>query len=140
MTDFELANAIESYATCDKALSAMKGVVKRHKELREALLAHAVKTQGNNPDATLSLSNGKHTIIWSPKEEQRRITDLGKVKKRLGLPLFMKLVSMTLKNLDAYITTVEQATLGLTVSERTGPRDCNVVENLPVTSVVDLAA
>jgi hypothetical protein len=140
MTDFELENAIESYAIHDKALAAMKPIVDEHKALREKLHNHAIATQGDDPERTLSLSNGKHTITWSPKENQRRIVNLGAVKKRLGLPLLMKLVTMTLKNLDAHISTVEQATLGITVSERTGPRDCKVVAKLPVTSVVDLAA
>lgn len=139
-TSLAVNAAIDEFAKLDAEISAMKPKELRHKQLRDNLLAVAEHTRGKDPQASLVLESTKHVVTFSPREEQRRIVNLGAVKKRLGLPLFMTLVKMTLKNLDAHITTVEQATLGITVSERTGPRDCKVVAKLPASSVVDLAA
>lgn len=119
--------AIDEFARLDAELAAMKPKEARHKQLRENLKAVAEHVRGKDPNATLTLESARHVVTFSPCENQRRIVDLGKVKKFLGFPLFMKLVSMTLTNLDAHVTKVEQATLGLTVTERTGPRACTVV-------------
>jgi hypothetical protein len=139
-TSLAVSAAIDEFAQLDAELAAMKPKELRHKQLRENLLAVAEHTRGKDPHASLTIESSKHVITFSPREDQRRIVNLGAVKKRLGLPLFMTLVKMTLKNLDAHITTVEQATLGITMSERSGPRDCKVIAKMPVTSVVDLAA
>ncbi len=128
---------IDEFAQLDKAIAGMKPHIARHAALRAELLAIAAGKDADPADA-LVVENERYVLAWTPQEKQRRIVDLGKVKKRLGLPLFMKLVSMTLKALDAHVTDAEQRLLGLTVTERTGPRGYSVVPKLPPVQLRDI--
>ena len=134
----ETSKLIDEYAALDAAINRMKPHIARHAALRTELF---VRRGGNyaDPSETVTLENDRYVLAWTPRENQRRITDLGKVKKHLGLALFMKLVSMTLKALDAHVTEAQQAELGLTVTERTGPRACTVIPKLAPVSVDEAA-
>lgn len=134
----ETGALIDEYAALDAAIEAMRPHEMRHKAIREELSKRRGLDKAPATDV-VTFSNDKHTLTWGPRENQRRIVDLAKVKKHLGLPLFMKLVSMTLKNLDAHVTEVDQAKLGLTVTERTGPRSCTVSTKSPTLPVVNQA-
>lgn len=122
MTKQERAKLVDEYAELDRAIAPWKPKIARHKELRETITGWYDELPAAD---TFEAKGKKHTVRVSPREYQRRILSMGKVKAKLGLKRFLELCSFTLKHLDAHIPTSEQT--ALVTRERTGHRSLEII-------------
>lgn len=113
---------IDEFAELDARVAAWKPALARHKELRETITAWYDEMPA---DQAFEAKGNMFAIRISPRELQRKIVSMTKVKAKLGLKLFLDLCSFTLKNLDAHIPTAEQK--HLVAQQRTGHRSVTVI-------------
>lgn len=112
---------IDEYAELDKKIAPWKPAFARHKELRETITGWYDELPAAD---TFEAKGKKYTITVSPREFQRKIVSMTKVKAKLGLKRFLTLCGFTLKNLDAHIPTSEQK--GMVIREQTGHRSLTI--------------
>jgi len=122
MTKQERAKLVDEFAELDRTIATYKTNLDRHKELRETILSWHANLAANQ---SAEVHGKKYALRITPREFQRKITSMAKVKAKLGLARFLQLCSFKLKNLDAHIPTSEQA--GLVAREQTGHRSLEVI-------------
>lgn len=84
-------------------IKAEQAKLKPYKDGVAELLA-MVEEFGLSADQVLEKSGESFAAEFGAKGQSRSITDLGKVRSFMGDDLFMQLASVTLKNIDDYLT------------------------------------
>lgn len=100
---------------------------------RETLKKQLIASLGESarPEVEYEVVGALYAALISPRENQRKITSMERVKRALGASEFVKAVTMTLKALDERMCKSQQRELGLTTEARTGPREIRITRLEP---------
>jgi hypothetical protein len=95
---------------------------KRYKQLRAQILSWYDES---DPGLTLEPEGDAFMLTIGPRALCRSVADMRALHDRVGLDVFLSIVSIPMEKLDSVILPEEQA--GIVVSNRTGPRQIKAV-------------
>lgn len=102
----DLKEKVDRYGDLKLLLDSMKSTIEEF----EVIKADLVKTSESEDAASeVTLRGDRHIVTLGAKPIDRKITDVNKVRELLGDEVFMKLASVTLTNIDKYISEAEQS-------------------------------
>lgn len=123
----EIVDIVEEMAELKPQCEALKKYSDRYNALREKLL-EMIPEDYSDLDP-IEFIGDKHKVEFSPRALQRQIADLIKLRNMLGEQTFMAICRVLLADVDKYLSEAEKESI--IVATHTGPRKCNVKENLP---------
>lgn len=112
----EIRQKAQDYLETEKRIRKLDALLKVQAQLKKELLEFADEVRRDDQELNIKTPSGFVRI--SGKGKSRRITSMKKVRKILGKELFLKLASVTLSDLDKYMTPdqleecVEETTAG----------------------------
>lgn len=120
----EVTQIVEEMATLKMLIDEFTPIEKRYDKLKKEL-------QEKIPDdassfETYNFMGISHIVVFSERPLVRTITDVNKVRDKLGEELFMQIVKVGLTELDKYLSEEEQA--DVVMSANTGARRCAIKE------------
>lgn len=104
-----------------KQIDAMKPVSDEYNKLVKQLREQAME---KDPEQVVSFEGSDTTIVFGEAAKTRELTDIPGAKKALGTEVFNKVATITLGDLDKYLTPEELAPL---IKEGRGARKIDFV-------------
>jgi len=122
----EVVGLVEKLATINLKIDALKPLEKEAGTIKKTLLEKIPK---DHPETERYVFEGTdHVAEFSPHSKKRLIMDMVKAREIMGEDLFMKIASVSLTDVDKYLSDEEK--VKFIVESDTGPRTCKVKEKL----------
>jgi len=114
-------DVVDELGAVQARLANLAPVIKPLGEREKGLRAQVLSWCEQMPaDAEQGLEGARYALAISPRRTERTITSMARLVKRLGLALFLKGCSISLKYIDEHLAAVDQK--GLISEARTGTR------------------
>ncbi len=115
--DVSRAAIVDEYGELDRKIQEFKPTTKRYEELKKTIQGW----YADLPAEQSSVAEGKlYTVQVGARENRRKITNMLKVYRLIGMQKFLELCSISLEAIEKVIAPSRLE--GIISSERTGPR------------------
>lgn len=120
------APIVDEFGELERKVAEFKPTRDRHEALKKQIAGWFEATPADQPD---QVEGQVYVVQASPRANQRLITSIPKLFRRLGQKLFLEVASIPLKAIDAHIPASEHESF--IVEKRSGSRSIKAVLKNP---------